>query len=103
MKSMYVGLTTFVLYILIGRIINRIGHRYILSIFFIKLYDKNKITLFNFSVVFSFLSSIAGFTFYLVNTSMETLLLSSLYVSLQSICSTSIIAVTVNLFPTSLR
>ncbi|XP_063701896.1 synaptic vesicle glycoprotein 2B [Culicoides brevitarsis] len=83
-KAMILGAVTMVGYLITGSIINAVGNKIILII----------------GLIFS---GSCGICLYFAKDSLSTLILSSLFVTTSSICSTALVSSTVSIFPTSLR
>uniref|UniRef100_A0A336JYS3 CSON002395 protein n=1 Tax=Culicoides sonorensis TaxID=179676 RepID=A0A336JYS3_CULSO len=83
-KAMILGAISFVGYLMAGTIINAVGNKNILI----------------FGLIFS---GSCGISHYFAKDSLSTLILSSLFVTVSSICSTALVSSTVSIFPTSLR
>lgn len=57
----------------------------------------------SFTVFSMLLSGLCGLLYFWVTSSLVTLILASIYVSFEMLCSTAIVSVVVAIFPTSLR
>lgn len=112
MNTIYVGLTGLVGYVIAGALINALGSKNILSMSGVFRYDvdisfklrdvffKDMVSV---SVYGLSIAGCCGLGLYWANSLLVTVILSSCYVSIGSICSTALIGVIVNMFPTSLR
>lgn len=104
LNSMAVSCISILGYVITGYFINTLGKKKLLRKFLInKIFKKNQVKLFSFSVTLGLISGVSGTCLYLSKNSFTVVSLSSMVVSLSGICTNILLTVIVDLFPTTLR
>lgn len=105
LNTIYSGFSGLVGYVFAGFLIKSFGTRNVIGKRFVRSeFISNSIYLFPFRAVCGlWIVGCCGIGMFWATNTLVTVVLSSIYVSLGSICTTAFLGVVVNLFPTSLR